>query len=254
MDEQSIRINRFLAESGHYSRRRADELVAQGRVTVDGRRCEMGEQVSPHQRVVVDGQLIRRSTEKVYLMLNKPVGIVCTTDVNEPGNIVDFVNHPQRIFPIGRLDKDSTGLILLTNDGDIVNKILREENAHEKEYKVRLSRPCDDAFLQNMASGVRILGQTTKPCRVMREGVAGFRIILKQGLNRQIRRMVEALGNEVYSLARVRIMNIRLGDLPLGRWRNLTPSELGQLNRSLANSSNTPQAPTERRRVRRQAR
>jgi len=221
-----VRINKFLAESGACSRREADQWIEAGRVTVNGARAVLGTQVQERDEVLVDGAPLRPRPKRVYLALNKPVGIECTTDRDVPGNIVDFVGYRERIFPIGRLDKDSEGLILLTNNGDIVNDILRSENNHEKEYVVTVDKPVTDAFLAGMRSGVRILDTKTKPCKVSRLGKYDFRIILTQGLNRQIRRMCEVFGYDVKRLQRIRIVNIKLGGLKVGRWRNLTESEL----------------------------
>lgn len=242
MQETGIRINKYLADSGACSRRQADRLIEQGRVCVGGQQAELGTRVLPGQMVTLDGRVLRGYSPKRYIALNKPVGIVCTTDPREPDNIVDFVGGSERLYPIGRLDKDSSGLILLTNDGDIVNKILRAGNNHEKEYRVTLERRCSDEFLRQMAAGVPILGQVTRPCRVFREGPDTFRIILTQGLNRQIRRMCQQLGHSVRTLTRLRIMNIKLGSLPLGQHRDLTPDELDQLMKLLRTSSNAPSA------------
>ncbi len=221
-----MRLNKYLAETGVCSRREADQWIEAGRVTVNGTRAVLGTPVAEGDEVLLDGQPLRSRPRKVYIALNKPVGVECTTDRDVPGNIVDFVAHRERIFPIGRLDKDSEGLILLTNDGDIVNTILRAENEHEKEYVVAVDRPLTPAFLSGMAGGVPILDTVTNPCRISQVGKNTFRIVLTQGLNRQIRRMCEHFGYTVRRLQRVRIMHIRLGDLPLGRWRNLTPEEL----------------------------
>jgi 23S rRNA pseudouridine2604 synthase len=224
-----MRLNKFISERGICSRREADAWIAAGRVTVNGRPGELGTRVAEGDDVQVDGRPLPERRRAVYLALNKPRGVTCTTERDVPGNIVDFVGHRQRIFPIGRLDKDSEGLILLTNDGDIVNEILRAEHGHEKEYEVTVDRPVTPAFLSMMAAGVRIGGEKTKPCAVTRTGPASFRIVLTQGLNRQIRRMCSALGWRVRSLRRVRIMHIRLGALASGRWRNLTDAEIRPL-------------------------
>jgi len=221
-----VRLNKYLAETGVCSRREADQWIEAGRVTVNGTLAVLGTPVAEGDEVLLDGQPLREKPRKVYIALNKPVGVECTTDRDVPGNIVDFVAHRERVFPIGRLDKDSEGLILLTNDGDIVNTILRAENEHEKEYVVAVDRPLTPAFLSGMAGGVPILDTVTNPCKVSQVGKNTFRIVLTQGLNRQIRRMCEHFGYTVRRLQRVRIMHIRLGDLPLGRWRNLTPEEL----------------------------
>jgi 23S rRNA pseudouridine2604 synthase len=224
-----VRLNKYLAETGVCSRREADQWIEAGRVAVNGKPAVLGTPVAEGDEVLLDGQPLRARPRKVYIALNKPVGVECTTDRDVPGNIVDFVAHRERIFPIGRLDKDSEGLILLTNDGDIVNTILRAENEHEKEYVVAVDRPLTPAFLAGMAGGVPILDTVTNPCKVTQVGKNTFRIVLTQGLNRQIRRMCEHFDYTVRRLQRVRIMHIRLGDLPLGRWRNLTPEELRAL-------------------------
>ena len=224
-----MRLNKYLAETGVCSRREADQWIEAGRVTVNGKLAVLGTPVADGDEVLLDGQPLRAKPRKVYIALNKPAGVECTTDRDVPGNIVDFVAHRERIFPIGRLDKDSEGLILLTNDGDIVNTILRAENEHEKEYVVAVDRPLTPAFLAGMAGGVPILDTVTNPCKVTQVGKNTFRIVLTQGLNRQIRRMCEHFDYTVRRLQRVRIMHIRLGDLPVGRWRNLTPEELRAL-------------------------
>jgi 23S rRNA pseudouridine2604 synthase len=232
-----MRLNKFISESGIASRREADAWIAAGRVTVNGAPGALGTRVQPGDEVLVDGKPLPARGRGVYIALHKPRGITCTTERDVPGNIVDFVGHPERIFPIGRLDKDSEGLILLTNDGDIVNEILRVEHGHEKEYLVTVDRPVTASFLSMMAAGVRIGGEKTQPCRVTRTGPAEFRIVLTQGLNRQIRRMCSALGWRVKRLVRVRIMHIRLGDLPPGRWRELTDAELRPLVQLTADRS-----------------
>ncbi|MFF0829548.1 23S rRNA pseudouridine(2604) synthase RluF [Brevibacillus sp. NPDC003359] len=228
-----MRINKFISETGICSRREADKLIETKRVTINGQLAELGSTVASGDDVRIDGQPLGTKKKDVYIVLNKPVGITCTTELHIKGNIIDFVNHPERIFPIGRLDKDSQGLILLTNDGDIVNKILRAENNHDKEYIVTVDKPITANFLHGMANGVRILGTTTKPCKVTRVSDRVFNIVLTQGLNRQIRRMCQAFGYQVRKLERVRIMNIPLGNLKLGQWRNLTAKELTDLNKSL---------------------
>ncbi|HEY1816029.1 MAG TPA: pseudouridine synthase [Kofleriaceae bacterium] len=227
-----MRLNKYLGESGQWSRREADELIAEGRVTVNGKPAKLGVQVESGDEVKVDGDIVggaRKLTRPVYIALNKPVGITCTTERHVEGNIIDFVDHAERIFPIGRLDKDSEGLILLTNDGDIVNEVLRAEHQHEKQYVVAVDRGLDDAFVERMSAGVRLSDAMTKRCKVRKLGPKMFEIILTQGLNRQIRRMCEALGYEVVALKRVRIMQVLLGNLQLGRWRNLTPAEVAGL-------------------------
>jgi len=221
-----MRLNKFLAETGACSRREADQWIEAGRVTVNGAPAVLGTQVNDGDDVRVDGRPLRPKPKRVYLALNKPIGIECTTDRDVPGNIVDFVAYPERIFPIGRLDKDSEGLILLTNDGDIVNTILRAENEHEKEYIVAVDRPLTPAFLAGMAAGVPILDTVTNPCKVTQVGKNTFRIVLTQGLNRQIRRMCEHFDYRVRRLQRVRIMHVHLGTLPVGKWRELTATEL----------------------------
>ena len=227
-----MRLNKFLSESGACSRREADTLIAEGRVTVNGKRAQVGMQVEDTDDVRLDGDRVGKARKKlkpVYIALNKPVGITCTTERHVAGNIVDFVNHTERVFPIGRLDKDSEGLILLTNDGDIVNEVLRAEHNHEKEYVVTVDKPVTPDFVEKMSGGVRIGDQTTKPCKVFALGPKTFRIVLTQGLNRQIRRMCEAFGYTVEQLRRVRIMHIKLGELPLGRWRQLSHTEIAPL-------------------------
>ncbi|MFM1876216.1 MAG: rRNA pseudouridine synthase [Bacteroidota bacterium] len=225
---------------GYCSRRAADKLIEEGRVTINGMKPEMGTKISAGDEVRVDGQLISEPKEKpVYIAFNKPEGIVCTTDVSvEPDNIIDFINYPTRIFPIGRLDKMSEGLIFLTNDGDIVNKILRARNNHEKEYLVNVNKPITKEFIQQMSSGVPILDTVTNECEVEQLTKFRFRIVLTQGLNRQIRRMCEHLGYRVVNLKRVRIMNIKL-DIPTGKWRDLTNEELAEIERMVADSSKT---------------
>ncbi len=223
-----MRLNKYISETGICSRREADSWIEQGRVSINGRRAELGTQVNPGDEVRVNGRLVGARKKQVYIALNKPVGITCTTERHIPGNIVDFVNHPNRIFPIGRLDKDSEGLILLTNNGDIVNELLRVENRHEKEYLVTVDRPLTADFLAGMSKGVRLpeLDATTQPCRTSRVGERVFRIVLTQGLNRQIRRMCEVFGYAVRRLQRVRIVNLRLGKLKPGEWRDLSAEEL----------------------------
>ena len=221
-----MRLNKYISEAGLCSRREADARIEAGRVTINGAVATLGMQVAAGDVVCVDGRPVAGEQQHVYLALNKPVGIISTTERHVAGNILDLVNYPDRIFPIGRLDKDSEGLILLTNNGDIVNEILRSENEHEKEYVVTVDRPVTQIFLGGMASGVRILGTVTKPCKVKRVGAATFRIVLTQGLNRQIRRMCSFFGYKVMSLQRVRIINIALGDLRPGRWRHLQAAEV----------------------------
>lgn len=238
--QEKTRINKYLSEVGYCSRRAADKLLEEGRIKINGKIPELGTKVSDDDVVEVDGKPIRESEEQpVYIAFNKPVGIVCTTDAKrERDNIIDYINHPKRIFPIGRLDKPSEGLILLTNDGDIVNKILRAKNNHEKEYLVRVDKPLNSKFLEKMRNGVPILDTVTKKCEVERIDDMTFRIVLTQGLNRQIRRMCEFLGYEVKKLKRIRIMNIKL-DLPVGKWRDLTEAEFSELSLMLEDSSKT---------------
>lgn len=227
-----MRLNKYLSESGACSRREADELISEGRVTINGVPATVGMQVNDGDEVKLDGDVVgqaRKKVKPVYIALNKPTGITCTTERHVAGNIIDFVNHSERVFPIGRLDKDSEGLILLTNDGDIVNEILRVEHGHEKEYVVSVDKPVTPEFVEGMSRGVRLSDATTKSCKVEKLGTKVFRITLKQGLNRQIRRMCEVFGFEVVTLQRVRIMHIRLGELPIGRWRNLNDQELAGL-------------------------
>ena len=221
-----MRLNKYISETGICSRREADAWIASGRVTINGKRAELGTQVNEGDEVRVDKRVVGAKQQHIYICLNKPVGITCTTERHIDGNIIDFIGHAERIFPIGRLDKDSEGLILLTNHGDIVNVILRAENNHEKEYIVTVDKPITETFLANMAGGVRILGERTKPCRVSRVDDCVFRIILTQGLNRQFRRMCEVFGYHVRRLQRIRIMNIKLGNLKVGQWRDLSEAEL----------------------------
>ncbi|MGV1061167.1 23S rRNA pseudouridine(2604) synthase RluF [Clostridium perfringens] len=237
-----VRLNKYISETGFCSRREADKLIEQGRVKIDGVKASTGMKVSKRQSVYVDGKPLKVENELVYIALNKPVGITCTTESKIKGNIVDFINHEKRIFPIGRLDKDSQGLIFMTNDGDIVNKILRAGNNHEKEYIVTVNKPITDEFIKGMSNGVPILGTVTKKCLVKKESKNSFRIILTQGLNRQIRRMCEYFGYEVKKLERIRIMNVSLGNLKIGSWRYLTKKELAEINRLTENSSKTEEA------------
>ena len=233
MDNPNKRLNKFIADSGYCSRREADRLIGEGRVKVDGRPGALGDKVLPGMSVTVDGHSLTGECEKVYLLLNKPRGIVCTADPREPMNVVDYIGHPARVFPVGRLDKDSEGLLMLTSDGEIVNRMLRAAGGHEKEYEVTIDRPVTRDFVERMMAGVPILDTVTLPCKVRRTGEKSFNIILVQGLNRQIRRMCEALGANVTHLRRVRIMNLRLGKLKPGEWRDLTPAELETLMKQL---------------------
>tara|TARA_R110000796_G_scaffold11552_3_gene38966 strand:+ start:48106 stop:48840 length:735 start_codon:yes stop_codon:yes gene_type:complete len=239
-EKEATRINKFLSEMGYCSRRAADKLIEQGRVTINGKVPEMGTKITMADEVRVDGELISEPQEKpVYIAFNKPIGIVCTTDTRvEKDNIIDFINYPSRIFPIGRLDKPSEGLILLTNDGDIVNKILRARNKHQKEYIVTVDRPITKVFLEKMANGVPILDRVTRKCEIEEISKFQFRIILTQGLNRQIRRMCEYLGYNVTALKRIRIMNIQL-DVPVGKWRYLSEKELSKINEMISDSTKT---------------
>ena len=230
---EGVRLNRYLAETGLCSRREADRMIESGRVQVDGRVGVLGDRVAPGTRVLVNGRDVSPVEKKVYIALNKPVGVVCTADPREPMNVIDYIGHSERSFPIGRLDKDSQGLLLLTNDGEIVNRILRAAGGHEKEYVVSVDKPITPQFCEAMRRGVPILDTVTLPCRVRKTGGKSFNIVLVQGMNRQIRRMCEALGYRVMSLTRVRIMNITLGSLKPGHWRDLTAQELAGLKRML---------------------
>ena len=245
-EDSTTRLNKFISETGICSRREADRMIEEGQVKVNGRVAEMGLRVTPEDRVMVRGKPLKAKPAPVYLAYNKPVGITCTTDPEVPENIVSAVNYKTgRIFPIGRLDKPSEGLILLTNDGDIVNKILRAGNAHDKEYVVTVDKPFGPDFVQKMAGGVPILGTVTQPCRVRQLGPKSFNIILTQGMNRQIRRMTEYLGYEVTRLKRTRIMNITLGDLKVGQWRPLNKKEMALINQMVTDSSATEEASTQ---------
>ena len=239
LPDSSVRLNKYISESGICSRREADRYIEQGNVFLNGKRATIGDQVKPGDVVKVNGQLIepREAEDLVLIALNKPVGIVSTTEDGERDNIVDFVNHSKRVFPIGRLDKDSQGLIFLTNHGDLVNKILRAGNDHEKEYLVTVDKPITEEFIRGMSAGVPILGTVTKKCKVKKEAPFVFRITLVQGLNRQIRRMCEHFGYEVNKLERARIMNVILSGIPLGEWRDLTDDELIDLFKLIENSS-----------------
>lgn len=235
-----VRLNKYLSEIGYCSRRAADKLIEDGRITVNGEAVVMGLKVTPADTITIDGELVKDPNHTpVYLAFHKPVGIVCTTDTRvEKNNIIDFINYPTRIFPIGRLDKPSEGLIFMTNDGDIVNKILRARNHHEKEYVVTVNRPITDEFIQKMSQGVPILDTVTRPCTVKQTHKKEFKIILTQGLNRQIRRMCEYLDYRVIKLKRIRIMNVNL-DVPVGKWRELTAQELQEIDRLVSDSSKT---------------
>lgn len=245
------RLNKFISESGYCSRREADRLIEQNRVTINGKVPELGTKVMAGDLVKVDGKPIQampeNKSDRIYIAYNKPVGIICITDTNIKDNIVDAIRHKERIFPIGRIDKPSEGLILLTNDGDIVNKILRAENAHDKEYVVTVDKPLTESFITHMAKGVPILGTITKPCKVTKQSRTVFKIILTQGLNRQIRRMCEYLGYDVVRLKRTRIMNVHLGDLKPGQWRDLTAEEMREMNQAVSNSQKTASKTSQKR-------
>ncbi|MCO6146810.1 23S rRNA pseudouridine(2604) synthase RluF [Flavobacterium sp. NRK1] len=240
--EETKRLNKFISETGYCSRREADKLIEEGRVTINGIVPEMGTKVTPEDEIRIDGKLIKEKAGKnIYLAFNKPVGIECTTNPDVRDNIVDYINYPKRIFPIGRLDKASEGLIFMTDDGDIVNKILRARNNHEKEYIVTVNKPITDRFIQRMGNGVPILDTVTRKCKVEQISKYIFRIVLTQGLNRQIRRMCEYLGYDVTALKRIRIINISL-DVPIGRYRELTAAEIKELNTLIEPSSKTEEA------------
>ncbi len=233
-----IRLNKYLSEAGVCSRREADRLIESGKVTVDGKRAETGMKISEGQVVCVGKKWVKPKDEMVLLAVNKPVGIVCTEEKREKNNIIQFLKYPTRITYIGRLDKDSEGLLLMTNNGDIINKMMRAGNEHEKEYKVTVDKPITDEFIEKMANGVPILDTVTRKCRIEKLGKYKFRIVLTQGLNRQIRRMCEYLGYKVTKLKRIRVMNIHLGDLKPGEYRNVTEEEIAELYELIKNSSN----------------
>jgi 23S rRNA pseudouridine2604 synthase len=239
------RINKFLSEAGVCSRREADRQITAGQVTIDGRVAKMGDKVTPGQTVCFMGQPVNKEEEQILIAFNKPAGIVCTAEKREKNNVIDFINYPKRIYPIGRLDKDSEGLLLLTNRGDIVNKMMRSGNMHEKEYLVTVNKPVTDAFVRGLSGGVPLveLSVTTRKCRVKKIGKKQLKIVLTQGLNRQIRRMCEYFGYRVEKLVRVRVMNIELGDLPAGKYRDVTPQECGELMKLIEKSSNAPVMP-----------
>jgi len=230
-DDNSISLNKFISNKGLCSRREADQWIDEGRLTINGKQASKGNRVYPSDKVTLDGKILKRQVKPIYIMLNKPKGITCTTDRKDKTNIIDFLNSRHRIFPIGRLDKESTGLILLTNDGDIVNEILRKENKNEKEYIVTVNKDINQEFIEKMSKPMYILGNKTLPCKVVHLKNKVFRITLTQGLNRQIRRMCEKCGYKVLALKRVRIMHLRLGHLQPGAWRNLTEEELEKLGR-----------------------
>ena len=242
LENKQTRLNKFISETGFCSRREADKLIEQGRVTLNGNIPEMGTKVTDGDDVKIDGKPLKAKKEPIYMAFNKPVGITCTTERHIKGNIIDFINHPDRIFPIGRLDKLSEGLIFITNDGDIVNKILRAGNNHEKEYVVTVDRPITGDFIKRMGNGVAILDTVTQKCKVVQENKYKFRIILTQGLNRQIRRMCEVLGFHVLKLKRIRIMNITLDGISVGKWRYLTDDEIKHINQLVASSVKTEEA------------
>lgn len=245
MQDTGIRINKYLSEAGVCSRREADRQIQAGNVAIDGQTASMGERVMHGQRVTYQGRLVGREEEMILLAVNKPAGIVCTAEKRERNNIVDYVHYPKRIYPIGRLDKDSQGLILMTNNGEIVNKMMRAGNMHEKEYIVRVDKEVTEHFIHGMANGVPLkeLNVTTRKCKVEKLGKHKFRIVLTQGLNRQIRRMCEYFGYRVRELERVRIMNIRLGNLERGKYRKVTEEELKELYELIRDSSNEPVIP-----------
>jgi 23S rRNA pseudouridine2604 synthase len=234
--DQGIQINKYISNSGFCSRREADKLVEDARVTINDDIALPTSRVQAGDIIAIDGEKIKSKQRPIYIALNKPVGVTSTTDMSDKTNIIRFMNHPKRIFPVGRLDKDSEGLILLTNDGDIVNKILRSSNNNEKEYVVTVDKELTHEMIKQMGNGVRILGEITKPCYIRQEGQRRFRIILKQGLNRQIRRMCETFGYKVKTLKRIRIMHIHLGTLATGKWRYLNPQEMDELERALENA------------------
>ncbi|WP_181306949.1 23S rRNA pseudouridine(2604) synthase RluF [Rufibacter sp. XAAS-G3-1] len=243
--DNKLRLNKFISDSGFCSRREADQYIEEGRVTINGRNAKKGATVKPGDKVAVDGEAIRSkkpNERPIYIAFNKPTGLTTTTDTKDKKNIIDFIGYPKRIFPIGRLDNASEGLIFLTNDGDIVNKILRADNNHEKEYVVMVDKPVTDEFIRNMSNGVRLFEGVTKKCFVQQQGHKVFRIVLTQGLNRQVRRMCEALGYKVEKLKRVRIMTVKLDDLPTGHWRYLTLEEMKSINQLVSESSKTEDA------------
>jgi len=241
-NNDSTNLNKYISSSGYCSRREADKLIEQGRITINNNTAELGNRVNAGDKVYIDGELINMGDKRTYIAFNKPTGIISTTERSIRDNIIEYLNFPKRIFPIGRLDKASEGLIFLTSDGDIVNKILRAGNNHEKEYIVTVDKPITSEFLVKMGNGVPILDTITNNCKVKADGKQTFRITLTQGLNRQIRRMCEYLGYNVVRLKRIRIMNISLGNLPVGQWRYLTPAELEIINKMIADSSNTQEA------------
>lgn len=244
----SINLNKYISATGICSRREAEKLITEGRVTINGKPTQLGNRVFEGDIVKIDGKPLKAKPKALYIAFNKPIGIVCTTDRKERKNIVDYIGHPERLFPIGRLDKPSQGLIFLTNDGDIVNKILRAGNNHEKEYIVSVDKPITDSFVKRMGNGIPILGTVTKKCKVQQLNAHTFRIVLVQGLNRQIRRMCQYLGYEVTKLKRERIMNVDLGKLKVGAWRELTAQEIAKINQMVSSSSKTEEASKEQQR------
>ena len=242
INENSVNLNKFISSTGICSRREAEKLIIDGRVTINGKPTQLGNRVTEGDIVKINGKLLKAKPKTLYIAFNKPIGIVCTTDLKERKNIIKFINHPVRLFPIGRLDKPSEGLIFLTNDGDIVNKILRAGNNHEKEYIVTVAQKITDDFIQKMSTGIPVLGTLTKNCKVEKLTDFTFKIILTQGLNRQIRRMCEYLNYEVTKLKRIRIMNVSLGTLKVGEWRELTSEEMQLINKLVAVSSKTEEA------------
>ena len=238
----SIRLNKAISDTGYCSRRAADKIIEEGRVLLNGKIGVLGDKASINDEIVIDGKLLVRESKLIYIAFNKPVGITCTTERDIEGNIIDFINHKERIFPIGRLDKPSEGLIFLTNDGDIVNKILRAGNNHEKEYAVMVHKPITQDFIDQMSNGIPILDTVTQKCYVEQESEFVFKIILTQGLNRQIRRMCDYLGYKVYRLKRLRIMNITLDGIAPGKWRDLTSNELSEINKLVSKSIKTEDA------------
>ncbi len=241
-NKNSVNLNKFISNTGICSRREAEKLIIDGSVTINGKPTQLGNRVFEGDVVKINGELLKEKPKTLYIAFNKPIGIVCTTDSKERKNIINYINHPERLFPIGRLDKPSEGLIFLTNDGDIVNKILRAGNKHEKEYIVTANRPISQKFIKKMSGGIPILGTTTKKCDVIQLNEYSFKIVLTQGLNKQIRRMCEYLGFEVTKLKRTRIMNVRLGNLKIGDWREISTKEMELIHKMVANSSKTEEA------------
>lgn len=250
MNNNSINLNKYISSTGICSRREADKLIQEGKVTINNQPTQLGNRVFKNDIVKVNGKLLKPKPRAIYIALNKPVGIVCTTDSKEKNNIINFINHKERLFPIGRLDKPSQGLIFLTNDGDIVNKILRAGNNHKKDYTVSLNKPITDSFIEKMGNGIPILGTITKKCEVEKIDITTFKITLTQGLNRQIRRMCEYLNYKVIKLNRTRIMNVRLNNLKIGEWRELTKNEIDTLNNLIKNSSKTEEASIDKNKLR----